>query len=269
MSTLLSGAALMVALGGCGADEAPSTDPGPTAPTASSEPAEPTTGTPSESAEPTEPADPTTQAPTATEDQPDGDLPTSATAYADAFIQAWRGGDPAEMEQFATDDAIHALAGFTPWGGAEWLHVSNEPVDGAEISGTMVHYRTADNQLLTISVDNAIVEAGGERAVLMADYSLGDYPVPDTVDDYAQAFLSAVGTDDTEFALRLGPVDGFASTELWSHLTYGMIDVSDAGDGEALVTVPFQEGGELQLTIAVAAAEDAQPHAITSVVFVE
>ncbi|QDO87553.1 hypothetical protein FNH13_03705 [Ornithinimicrobium ciconiae] len=173
------------------------------------------------------------------------------------------------MEQFATDDAIHALAGFTPWGGAEWLHVSNEPVDGAEISGTMVHYRTADNQLLTISVDNAIVEAGGERAVLMADYSLGDYPVPDTVDDYAQAFLSAVGTDDTEFALRLGPVDGFASTELWSHLTYGMIDVSDAGDGEALVTVPFQEGGELQLTIAVAAAEDAQPHAITSVVFVE
>lgn len=235
MSAMLSGTVLVLTLGACGSEATDSTE-------------QPSTGN---------------------QEQPDKTLPTDATTYADAFLQAWRDGTPTAMERFASDEAINALAGFTPWDGPMWAHVSNEPVDGAGTSGTLLHYRTSDNHLLTLSLDNAIVEAGGERAILTAEYSLGDYPIPTTVENYAQAFLSAVGTGDTEFALRLGPADGFASAELWSDLTFGTVDVSDAGGGEALVTVPFQEGGKLQLTIVRTAAEQAQEHAITSVIFFE
>lgn len=280
LSALVTGAALVLALGGCGSEDVPVEPAAPTTQAPPTTQAAPTTEDASEptATEPT--SEPATASPAATPpaanpttppaatgpEEKVGDLPTNATAYADAFIQAWRGGDPAEMGRFATSDAMTSLAGFTPWHGAEWLHVSNEPVDGAGISGTLAHYRTADNQLLTISLDNAVVEAGGERGVLMAEYSLGAYPIPTDVESYAMAFLSAVGTGDTEFALQLGPADGFASADLWESLTYGLVDISEGGT-EALVTVPFQEGGELQLAIDRATAEAGEPHAIISVIF--
>lgn len=263
MTRMVGVVALVAAMAACGTDEEPTvTEPTAEAPAT----AEPTT-TPTTEIPTTEAA--TTSESTTQPAPPEASLPTSATAYSDAFVTAWSTDDRATMERLASADALYSLSAWTPWGGATWHYASDEPVDGAGISGTAVHYRTDDNQLLTINLDNAVVEAGGEQAIIGAAYSLGDYPIPTTVEAYAQEFLSAVGTGDTEFALQLGPADGFAGAELWADLTYGMVTVSDLGNGTSLVEVPFEEGGRLELTIDEATVAAQGEHAILSVVFHE
>lgn len=275
MGAVISGAVLLLALGGCANDEPPAT---PAAPNTSAPAADPATSTASTTTSESTTDSGTTGSGTTesattgsatSADHADPALPTESTAYADAFLAAWTHETQAPLEQFATPDALHSLSAWTPWDGAAWTLESHEEVDRAGLSATLVHYRTADNQLLTLTLDNAIVEAGGERAIIGGDYSLGDLPIPTDVEAYAQAFLAAVGTGDTEFALLLGPLDGFASVEKWSGRTFGMVEVTGTGGDEALVTVPFEEGGELQLTIDRESAEQGQAHAITSVVFFE
>ena len=190
MSTMVSAAALVMTLGGCGTQE-PTVGAGST-------PQEPTMAAP-ESSEVTTAAETTAVESTAVEStasettaaETGGQLPTSPTAYSDAFIEAWTGGDPAQMAQFASPDALASLASMTPWDGAAWHQVGSEPADSGAMSGTLVHYSTDDNQLLTFSLDNAIVDEGGQGAIAVATYSLGDYPIPSTVEDYASAFLTA------------------------------------------------------------------------------
>ena len=215
MSTMVSAAALVMTLGGCGTQE-PTVGAGSTpqestkaAPessevtaaaettevesTAVESTASETTATESTDSETTDSE--TTASETTAEEvtapETGAKLPTSPTAYSDAFIEAWAGGDPAQMAQFASPDALASLASMTPWDGAAWHQVGSEPADSGAMSGTLVHYSTDDNQLLTFSLDNAIVDEGGQGAIAVATYSLGDYPIPSTVEDYASAFLTA------------------------------------------------------------------------------
>lgn len=85
---------------------------------------------------------------------------------------------------------------------------------------------------------------------------------------YAQAFVAAVQEGDTDLALRLGPVDGFAGVEAWADLTAGAPELSDGGEG-TLVIVPFEEGGQLQVWIDAQQVDGQADHGVEAVVYEE
>lgn len=93
----------------------------------------------------------------------------------------------------------------------------------------------------------------------------GDLPREPTA--YVEQFLAAIQSDDTDLAVRLGPADGFAGVEGWRDLTAGAPELEDGSAGDSVVTVPFEEGGRLQLWVDEALIEAQADHGITAVVF--
>lgn len=164
------------------------------------------TETATETAEETEPDSETETS----SDSPDpssstGNLPTSASSYADGFVRAWGIGDRQDASRYATSTAVSSLFGADARGGSNWSRDTS--VDQG--SRTQVRYTNDDDLVLYVLVDRSTASSGNEHAVVGAsleyesssagedDDSEGfaDTTVPETsTGDYCDALVRAWGS---------------------------------------------------------------------------
>lgn len=87
-------------------------------------------------------------------------------------------------------------------------------------------------------------------------------PIPTTVEDYAQEFVTAAKEDNSELLDQLSTDDAVASIPEWRDLDLGATEISDGPDeGTALVQF-FSDGGvslgvAVDVELAEAGSEDA------------
>lgn len=260
LTAILTAVALSTTLTGCGSDDSPEVENPPAATETSTETEAPEDSAPT-SAAPSDPAE-TSEEPTA--DDPEGDLPTEALDYADAFVQAWVDEDQALLEQMVEDPQI--LDGMTTWGGQGW-----QRVDEIEESpgNFIVHYTDDQNMELQVWVAQEHIDEG-EPGIPAVAISEGAYPIPTTVEDYAQAFVNAAKEDDTDYLDQLGTDEAVASIPEWRDLDLGATEVSDGPDeGTALVQF-FSDGGvSLGVVVDVELAETGAEDAVLSAEVIE
>lgn len=272
ITAILAATALTAVLTGCGDEDDQPTVAGPAAEgTATQAPADPapTTEAP---AEPSEQA-PSTQAPSEaapttgpaegadpSKEAPAGDLPTEPTAYGDLFVQAWVDQDQALLEQLAGSPDV--LTSMEMWGGQGWQQVEvTQETHGAVI----IDYTDEQNMELELWVQEGITQNGEPHGVVSASVSEGPYPIPDTVEDYAMAFVDSAGGEaaDREYLERLATPEAAAEAQDWvSDYVWGPPEVTDGDqEGTARVTLTSEDGTRLVLVIdrelAESAAEDA------------
>lgn len=258
LTTILAATALTITLTGCGEDEAPTVaDPPAAEETSESEAPEPAPTT--EEPAPTSEAAPTTEAPTSeaaptteeaepTSEAPEGDLPTDPSAYGDLFVQAWADQDQELLEQLAGPGVLTSME---LWGGQGWARGEvRQEAHGAVV----IEYSDQENMHVELWVQEGITQAGEPHGVVEAVVSEGSFPLPDTVEDYATAFVDTAGGDvwDREYLERLGTPEAVAEAQDWfRNYTWGTAEVSDGPDeGTARVTFPAQDS-DVQLVLMV------------------
>lgn len=273
LTTILAATALTVTLTGCGEEDQPTVaGPAPAEQTSATEapdpaptteaPAEPSDQAPTSEEAPSEEA-PTSEAADPTDGGGEGDLPTEPTAYADLFVQAWADQDQALLEELAGPDV---LANMELWGGQGWARGEvRQEAHGAVV----IEYADQENMNVELWVQEGITQAGEPHGVVSASVSEGSLPLPDTIKDYASAFVDAAGGDaeDREYLERLGTPEAAAEAQDWFRdYTWGKSTVSDGPDAAtARVTFSSEEGVEMVLLVDRELAESASEDAVLSV----
>lgn len=244
------------------ADPAPSTD-GPADPAPTTEaPNTQAPAEPSDDAPTSEASEPTSEAPEPTDAAPEGDLPTEPTAYGDLFVQAWVDQDQGLLEQLAGPDVLTSME---LWGGQGW---SRGEVRQETHGAVVIDYADEQNMQLELWVQEGTTQNGEPHGVVSATVSEGSYPIPDTVEDYAMAFVDAAGGDarDREYLERLATPEAAAEAQDWvSDFVWTTPEVSEGEDGTALVTFSSQDGDEMVLVVDRRLAEAASEDAVLSV----
>lgn len=260
LTTVLAAATLTVTLTGCGTDDQPEVNnqPPEQASASAGAPADPAPSTEA----PTDDEAPTSEAADPTGETPQEDLPTEPTAYGDAFVQAWVDQDQELLEQLAGPDV---LANMETWNGQGWTQVD---VIEEEHNALIIQYTDEQNLELEIWVQGAIAEKGEPHGVVSASVTEGPYPIPDTVKDYATAFVNAAGGDaeDREYLERLSTPEAAAEAQDWvSDFVWGVPEVSDGPDANtARVTFPGDSDVELVVLVDIELAESASEDAVLS-----
>lgn len=256
LTTILTAAALTAALTGCGQGDEPTVENPPAAEQTSP------TETPADPAPTTEaPAEPSDEAPTSddstsgdstseepTDEAPTGDLPTEPTAYGDLLVQAWVDGDQALLEQLAGPDVI---ANMELWGGQDWARGEvRQETHGAVV----IDYADQENMQLEIWVQEGITQDGGQHGVVAASVSLGAYPIPNTVQDYAEAFVNSAGGDaaDREYLERLATPEAAAEAQDWiSDFVWTDPEVTDGPEANLAEVTFASDTDDVELVILI------------------
>lgn len=263
---ILTAATLTTTLTGCGEDDQPTVAGPPPAEQTSATteaPADPapTTEAPSTEA-PAEPSDdaPTSQAPEPTDEAPAGDLPTEPTAYGDMFVQAWVDQDEALLEQLGNPDVV---ANMDVWGGQGWARGEvRQETHGAVV----INYADDQNMQLELWVQEGITQGGEPHGVVSATVAEGAYPIPETVEDYATAFVDAAGGDaeDRAYLERLGTPEAAAEAQDWFRdFVWTNPQVSDGPDANTVEVTFTGDRDDVKLVLLIdhelaeSAAEDA------------
>lgn len=259
LTAILTAATMSTVLTGCGADDSPAAETPPAATETDTQTETPADPAPTSEA-PSDPAETSTETTgEPTTDTPEGDLPTEALAYADAFVQAWVDQDQALLEQMVEDPQI--LDRMTTWGGQGWERVDEIE---EEPGNFIVHYIDDQNMELQVWVAQEHIDEG-EPGIPAAVISEGAYPIPTTVEDYASAFVNAAKEDDTEFLDQLGTDEAVASVPEWRDLDLGATEVSDGPDQGTAVVQFFSDGGvSVVVVVDVELAESGSEDAVLS-----
>lgn len=276
LTTILATTALTITLAGCGEDDEPTVQNPPAAEETSATEAPEEAPTTQAPAEPSDQA-PTSEAPTSgdapSEDAPsedadptdgggDGDLPTDPTAYADLFVQAWADQDEALLEQLAAEGV---LASMESWEGQGWARGEvRQEAHGAVV----IEYADQEQMHVELWVQEGITQNGEPHGIVSASVSEGSLPPPDTIEDYASAFVEAAGGDAAQRAIveKLGTPEAAAEAQDWiGDYTWGEPSVSDGDDaGTARVTFTSDDGVELVLLLDRELVESASEDGVLS-----